>query len=132
MSEVIYYMPIFLTLHVEWDSKFQAVTFMAASILGVTGSYFAPKLISIGYSPNRTKQESVNELDKIESKYVETAKRNSLYSNQVFLSISALSISLVGQAFMIGASEALKHRSMPTTNSGIFFFGRSVYYIVRI
>lgn len=124
MSEVIYYMPIFLTLHVEWDSKFQAVTFMAASILGVTGSYFAPKLISIGYSPNRTKQESVNELDKIESKYVETAKRNSLYSNQVFLSISALSISLVGQAFMIGASEASFETQINAYHKLRYFFFR--------
>lgn len=132
MSEVVYFMPLFLTLHVNWDTKFQGIAFMVASILGVAGSYFAPKLINVGYSYGRAKDDGLEESDTTGSETVEVKKKDSLYSGQVFLSIFALLVSLLGQAFMIGASEALKHKSMPPTNSGIFFFSWDVDYIVRV
>ncbi|CAI4746758.1 AAR_G0047690.mRNA.1.CDS.1 [Saccharomyces cerevisiae] len=121
MSEVVYFMPLFLTLHVNWDTKFQGIAFMVASIPGVAGSYFAPKLINVGCSCGRAKDDGLEESDTTGSETVEVKKKDSLYSGQVFLSIFALFVSLLGQAFMIGASEALKHKSMPPTNSGIFF-----------
>ena len=63
MSEVVYFMPLFLTLHVNWDTKFQGIAFMVASILGVTGSYFATKLISVGCSCGRAKDGGLEESD---------------------------------------------------------------------
>ncbi|QHS75962.1 Pul3p SPAR_N03640 [Saccharomyces paradoxus] len=121
MSEVVYFMPVFLTLHVNWDTKFQGIAFMAASILGVAGSYFAPKLINIGCPCDRAKEDGLDESETTGSETAEEKKKDSLYSGQVFLSVSALFVSLLGQAFMIGASEALKHKSIPSTNCGIFF-----------
>ncbi|CAY68090.1 Putative membrane protein of unknown function [Komagataella phaffii GS115] len=125
MCEVIYFMPIFLTLHLNWGTKIQGLALMVATLLGTAGSYFAPKLVHL-----RTFSSSAKETTEIESgiteaeqmeKQIETDNRDPLYENQVLLSLLALLISMVGQAFMIGASEALKHGSMPPTNSGIFF-----------
>ncbi|CAI4052328.1 hypothetical protein SUVZ_14G3840 [Saccharomyces uvarum] len=121
MSEVVYFMPLFLTLKIHWDAKFQGIAFMVASILGVAGSYFAPKLINIQNIFRKAEKDDLNESETIESEKLGVEKKDYLYCNQVFLSISALLISLVGQAFMVGASEALKYKSMPPTNSGIFF-----------
>ncbi|ANZ74010.1 BA75_00810T0 [Komagataella pastoris] len=125
MCEVIYFMPIFLTLHLNWGTKLQGLAFMVATLLGTAGSYFAPNLIHL-----RTFFSSAKEITEVESnmidaeqmeKHIKTDSRDFLYENQALLSLLALLISLVGQAFMIGASEALQHESMPPTNSGIFF-----------
>ncbi|CAI4050588.1 hypothetical protein SKDZ_14G3840 [Saccharomyces kudriavzevii ZP591] len=121
MSEVFYFMPLFLTLHVGWDTKFQSVAFMVASMLGITGSYFAPKLISIRYFCKSAEEDDVKESGTTKNEKLEVDKKDSLYSKQVYLSISALFLLLVGQAFMIGAYEALQHKCLPATNSGIFF-----------
>lgn len=111
----------FLTLHVGWDTKFQSVAFMVASMLGITGSYFAPKLISIRYFCKSAEEDDVKESGTTKNEKLEVDKKDSLYSKQVYLSISALFLLLVGQAFMIGAYEALQHKCLPATNSGIFF-----------
>ncbi|CAI1732400.1 hypothetical protein SEUBUCD646_0N03780 [Saccharomyces eubayanus] len=121
ISEVVYFMPLFLTLKIHWDTKFQGIAFMVASILGVAGSYFAPKLINIQTIFRKAEEDDLNESETIECEKLGVEKKDYLYRNQVFLSISALLISLVGQAFMVGASEALKYKLMPPTNSGIFF-----------
>lgn len=119
-------MPIFLTLHVNWQTKFQGVSFMVASILGVAGSYFAPKLVSVKLFSRKVIETNIEESDSIESKKLvlgdtKDEKKDNLYKNQVRFSIFALFVASVGQAFMIGASEALKHESLRPTNSGIFF-----------
>lgn len=75
MSEVVYFMPLFLTLHVNWDTKFQGIAFMVASILGVTGSYFAPKLINVGCSCGRAKDGGLEESDTTGSETVEVKKK---------------------------------------------------------
>lgn len=75
MSEVVYFMPLFLTLHVNWDTKFQGIAFMVASILGVAGSYFAPKLINVGCSCGRAKDDGLEESDTTGSETVEVKKK---------------------------------------------------------
>lgn len=128
MSEVMYFMPVFLTLHLDWQTKFQGVSFMIASILGVAGSYFAPKLIHTKLFTKSSKiihseSESThsNELEKQVILKTKEIEKDSLYVNQVKFSLFSLIVALIGQAFMIGASESLKHNSLPATNSGVFF-----------
>lgn len=126
MSEVVYFMPIFLTLNIGWDTKFQGVAFMVASILGVAGSYFAPKLKNIkilSRKKNEAKMDNSdsNGTEKPERNESEGAKEDSLYVKQVNFTIFALLLLLIGQAIMIGASEASTHNSLHPTNAGIFF-----------
>ena len=84
MSEVVYFMPLFLTLQVHWDTKFQGIAFMVASILGVAGSYFAPKLIDIKCIFRKAEEDGLNESETIECEKLGVEKKDFLYCNQVF------------------------------------------------
>lgn len=126
MCEILYFMPIFLTLKVGWKVEYEGVAFMISAILGVSGSFFAPNLVKLFSKLNsRATQNDTTDSSgnvKMEKEKTEQIRdMNELHRNQVSLTIFALFVALIGQAFMIGASEALKHNDLPETNSGIFF-----------
>ncbi|KAM9920072.1 hypothetical protein OXX59_007488 [Metschnikowia pulcherrima] len=139
MSEVVYFMPVFLTESLGWETKFQGVAFMVASIIGICGSLVFPHLIEM---PIRKKEKEFNSQAESQSKLSEKShisrnseesadrkqefeayKKNALYNNQIVLSLVSLLIALVGQAFMIGAAQVFRHRSLPHINTGCFFVG---------
>lgn len=47
MSEVVYFMPVFLTESLKWETKYQGVSFMIASLIGIAGSLLFPYLIEL-------------------------------------------------------------------------------------
>ncbi|CAH01910.1 Pul3p [Kluyveromyces lactis] len=125
MCEVLYFMPIFLTLNVGWKTEYEGVAFMVSAVLGVAGSFFAPDLVKLFAklnTPSTQDETDTSDNDKIEKEESEQKSDiNTLHRNQVSLTIFALFVALIGQAFMIGASEALSNDKLPKTNSGIFF-----------
>ncbi|CDO92880.1 unnamed protein product [Kluyveromyces dobzhanskii CBS 2104] len=125
MCEVLYFMPLFLTLKVGWKAEYEGVAFMVAALLGVTGSFFSPNLVRLFAKlryfnmPEDTETTDNDDIKKEESN--DNRDMNNLHRSQVTLTIFALLVAIIGQSFMIGASEALSHGTLPKTNSGIFF-----------
>lgn len=130
MSEVVYFMPVFLTLSLGWETKFQGVSFMIASIIGVSGSLISPKILEI---PIKRKEKNFKVMEKEQDSEIdsyedvkqefEKYKKTAVHNNQVTLVIVSLMIALVGQALMVGASEAFKAHKLPNINIGCFFVG---------
>lgn len=136
MSEVVYFMPVFLTLALGWDVKFQGVSFMVASMIGICGSLFFPRLVtSLTKEPpvdeeNASATASSNEskasgttasLREEKNRQIENYKKHMIFRNQIILSVASLGFTLVGQAFMIGAAQSYKHGTLPHINVGCFF-----------
>lgn len=129
MSEVVYFMPVFLTQSLGWEVKFQGVAFMVASLIGIIGSLLAPKLLSKLTEKKQTdvtqnEKESLDLHESLEEerkqRLIERKKRQ-VFNNQVILTFASLVLALVGQAFMIGASEIFEKRKLPHINIGCFF-----------
>ncbi|CUS24356.1 LAQU0S15e02652g1_1 [Lachancea quebecensis] len=125
IGEVLYFMPVFLALQIHWKTEYEGAAFMVAAFLGVLGSLLAPKVVRIvserELSEDVPLEKRASGEDAKAMNPNEQLKGNVLYRNQVFLSILALLIFLLGQALIIGASEALSRGALPPTNSGILF-----------
>ncbi|KAM3120211.1 hypothetical protein RJF_1873 [Candidozyma auris] len=128
MSEVVYFMPVFLTQSLGWETKFQGVAFMVASLIGIIGSLLCPKLLS-KLTENKepeihfeSEKASTDEsLEEMRKKQTEEFKKRQVFRNQVVLTLVSLAFALVGQAFMIGANEIFNDRRLPHINVGCFF-----------
>lgn len=125
VSEVLYFMPVFLTLQVHWKTEYEGAAFMVAAFLGVAGSFLAPNLVKMmserESSENSLLKKGRSSEDTKVMIPIEQLRADVFYRNQVLLSIFALLIFLAGQALIIAASEALSHNALPPTNSGILF-----------
>lgn len=129
MSEVVYFMPVFLTESLGWDTKFQGVAFMVASIIGICGNLLFP------YITKQRSEREINHLqkqvnrlelvcesiDNEKQQQLELFKKNFMFQKQVLISLLSLAFALFGQTFMIGAEKTFRSHSLPHTNTGCFF-----------
>lgn len=129
MSEVVYFMPVFLTQSLKWDIKYQAVAFLIASIIGVVGSVISPTLVELPIKRREKEFKALEEKHDLESSFMEakadyeTYKKKALHHNQVSLTLVSLCNALVGQAFMVGAGACFQAARLGHRNIGCFFTG---------
>lgn len=130
MSEVVYFMPIFLTQSLGWETKHQGVAFMVASLIGVCGSLLFPSILKkitlrIGKKKEIDVEASSSDLHnslKLEKREQEQlSKKQSVFKTQVILTIISIIFALIGQSFMIGAYKAFVKKTLPHINVGCFF-----------
>lgn len=127
MSEVVYFMPVFLTESLHWETKFQGIAFMVASIVGIFGSLFFPPFVKkiMERKTDQFQNHSVGLNDPCESadrekqEQVELLKKDLIFKNQVTITLVSLIFALIGQGFMIGADG--KVGSLPHISTGCFF-----------
>lgn len=123
MSEVVYFMPVFLTKSLRWDTKYQGVAFMVASIFGIIGSATSLKIMEmlLTRKEKRIQVLEIGTTDKEPSLVLEKLKKGYLYTTQVKLTLVSLLIAMLGQAYMIGAFQTFIHDTLPNINIGCFF-----------
>lgn len=140
VSEVMYFMPIFLSDSLDWLTKDQGIAFMVACVVGLCGSLVIPKLAVVNFRGARSSgtkaskdfelAEKDNDLDnaekpdskdrECESHHTKSGK-NQMFFNQMIISLVSLFLALIGQGFMIGANEIFTSKSSSSTGTGCFF-----------
>lgn len=97
MSEVVYFMPVFLSQSLRWKTEFQGVAFMVASLIGISGSLLLPKIVEHlserrdGKSQLQSELFSTNMSESLadeKKNHIADLKKDRIFKNQVMLTLA--------------------------------------------